>query len=99
MDDIDTAKVFAGPKRLGISPQKRAIYDLRPGEIIVIPHDGYACIPGKNGTSCGLADVLADWRKKSEWSYVSSHTKTREWVVGCYDPTHVEDLRYERKKR
>lgn len=78
--------------RIAMSRQRRAMIDLKPGHIIILPHDGYSCTPNK---SCALSSALHRVRADggNNFKYVTTHTGDN-FVVGCYDPQNVEALDY-----
>ena len=94
LDDADGAALFPHTIGKGISRQARAIYDLKAGQIIVLPHNNDACARAGIGSSCGLVGFMYRYRKTADFEYVTSHTRDGGFIVGCYDPSKMEDLNY-----
>lgn len=78
--------------RAAMSRQRRAILDLKPGKVLVLPHDGYSC---ERRRHCGLSKVVHTLREQQpDYGYVIGHTSAEDFVVGCFDPTNIENLNY-----
>jgi hypothetical protein len=83
------------PRRgVGISRQARAIYDLVPGQIVVLPHGDYPCAPKEKSHHCGLVSLIYRHRKTTDLQYLTAHTTEGDFAIGCYDPSRLEDLNY-----
>jgi Zn-dependent M32 family carboxypeptidase len=83
------------PRRgVGISRQARAIYDLKVGQVIVLPHGAYPCTPKEKSHHCGVGTLVYRHRKTTDLQYLTGHTAGGDFVIGCYDPSRLEDLSY-----
>ena len=82
------------PATGAMSRQRRAIYDMQPGQMLVLPHEGYVCNSPKSCSMSSMMDKIKRAENNPRRKYVLAHTDDGRFVIGCYDPSDVADLSY-----